>query len=910
MAVMTSHLPEGVAIEQKTQPVPSSDKMALDLDINGSANRDETNINDAATETPLIDPVPSPLPSEDVAALDFPEVNGSSNVDAFSSNKTIAEPASLAVESQATEPSSTSAQEIPSSNTTTEEHLPVSTDLPQPEILEQSSSAESAIDAAVEDSSASTTVPMVIDAPESDLRHTSLPPAPEQPEQSADLGLDLDSAQLPTPKPEKETDSSGGSAEVADLTFEQNEAVPENPLDLVSNSPLPPAPTAEESFPMEAEQTTPPQATQETNGTEGTETSQPTSLKIARERENDDEIEPAAKRTKTETEHPTSDMAPPTQNGHMEGVEPDPGSAPLTQYQIKELSKILKAVSRSAHGKNFRAPVAELWPTFVDAYAAKIEREVDLKTMEKTLIQGGYATMNAFREDVHMVYNNAFTFNGPGHMITNSAVETRNSILAKIENIPAEPVAAPKRDKKAKRNTPVPDAGARDRRVNKGSNPAPTNVDPAAQTFAVDPVTNTPVIRRDSTKGDGGRPKREIHPPKSKDLVYASSRPKNKKFATELKFCEDVLTEIMKAKYWQWNGIFMHPVDPVALGIPNYFAIIKKPMDLSTIKTKLIGGQYNTAGDFEKDMRQMIWNCLKYNPPGNPVHATGKAFENLFNEEWDKKDAYIAEHSPAAATPELPESDEDEDEEEEEEAHNKSSLSQAKEILLEHQQKLINLMSAKNKDEFAISMQQDLVALVTKRVEDESQKKKSTKKVKSSKAPKRPVPPPKKSGAVKKSGPSRPKYMGTLEKETISAGLTNLPDDVSMQVLEDIKRERPGLDAEDDGTLELDIDSISQSLLWKIHGLIMKHAPEVEASIKKAIQARESPKAPAKPPPKKKNKPMSSVDQERNISILQEKMGTLQQRQASGSRSQEPAVVPTTEMDESSGDDSSDSEEE
>ncbi len=35
MAVMTSQHPEGVAFEQKIPPVPSSDKMALDIDING-----------------------------------------------------------------------------------------------------------------------------------------------------------------------------------------------------------------------------------------------------------------------------------------------------------------------------------------------------------------------------------------------------------------------------------------------------------------------------------------------------------------------------------------------------------------------------------------------------------------------------------------------------------------------------------------------------------------------------------------------------------------------------------------------------------------------------------------------------------------------------------------------------------
>jgi bromodomain-containing factor 1 len=35
MAVMATQQSDGVAFEQKTMPVPSSDQMALDIDING-----------------------------------------------------------------------------------------------------------------------------------------------------------------------------------------------------------------------------------------------------------------------------------------------------------------------------------------------------------------------------------------------------------------------------------------------------------------------------------------------------------------------------------------------------------------------------------------------------------------------------------------------------------------------------------------------------------------------------------------------------------------------------------------------------------------------------------------------------------------------------------------------------------
>jgi hypothetical protein len=38
--------------------------------------------------------------------------------------------------------------------------------------------------------------------------------------------------------------------------------------------------------------------------------------------------------------------------------------------------------------------------------------------------------------------------------------------------------------------------------------------------------------------------------------------------------------------------IFLEPVDPDRLGIPDYFDIIKQPMDFGTIKQKLQSNQY------------------------------------------------------------------------------------------------------------------------------------------------------------------------------------------------------------------------------------------------------------------------------------------------------------------------------
>jgi NAD(P)H-dependent FMN reductase len=48
-----------------------------------------------------------------------------------------------------------------------------------------------------------------------------------------------------------------------------------------------------------------------------------------------------------------------------------------------------------------------------------------------------------------------------------------------------------------------------------------------------------------------------------------------------LRKCQDLLRQIMRHEH-AWP--FAKPVDPVALNIPDYFDIIKYPMDFGTIK--------------------------------------------------------------------------------------------------------------------------------------------------------------------------------------------------------------------------------------------------------------------------------------------------------------------------------------
>jgi hypothetical protein len=64
---------------------------------------------------------------------------------------------------------------------------------------------------------------------------------------------------------------------------------------------------------------------------------------------------------------------------------------------------------------------------------------------------------------------------------------------------------------------------------------------------------------------------------------------------------------------------FREPVDWKGMGLLDYPEIIKKPMDLGTVKKKLEAGAYETIEDVAKDVRLVWANCMLYNSSGSEV---------------------------------------------------------------------------------------------------------------------------------------------------------------------------------------------------------------------------------------------------------------------------------------------------
>ncbi|XP_008782804.2 transcription factor GTE7-like [Phoenix dactylifera] len=130
-------------------------------------------------------------------------------------------------------------------------------------------------------------------------------------------------------------------------------------------------------------------------------------------------------------------------------------------------------------------------------------------------------------------------------------------------------------------------------------------------------------------------PKRLAAAPESEKLLSAM-----------MKKCGQILTKLMKNKKSVW---FNSPVDVVGMGLHDYFQIIKHPMDLGTVRSKLSKGLYPSPLEFAADVRLTFNNALIYNPEGHEVHKLADQFLRLFEglfcpsyEKYEKQQSAVA----------------------------------------------------------------------------------------------------------------------------------------------------------------------------------------------------------------------------------------------------------------------------
>ncbi|XP_036783988.2 bromodomain adjacent to zinc finger domain protein 2B-like [Manis pentadactyla] len=97
----------------------------------------------------------------------------------------------------------------------------------------------------------------------------------------------------------------------------------------------------------------------------------------------------------------------------------------------------------------------------------------------------------------------------------------------------------------------------------------------------------------------------------------------------DLTLCSMILTEI-ETHEDAWP--FRLPVN--LKFVPGYTKVIKKPMDFSIIREKLISGQYPNLEAFAVNVRLVFDNCEAFNEDDSDTGRAGHSMRKYFEKKW------------------------------------------------------------------------------------------------------------------------------------------------------------------------------------------------------------------------------------------------------------------------------------
>jgi len=98
---------------------------------------------------------------------------------------------------------------------------------------------------------------------------------------------------------------------------------------------------------------------------------------------------------------------------------------------------------------------------------------------------------------------------------------------------------------------------------------------------------------------------------------------------------EDELVKIIARIFAKRDSeLFREPVPYAELGLVDYLTVVKTPMDLGTVRSKLDGHLYNSENECAEDIRLIWYNAMLYNAPGAAVYVKAKILSEYWEAQW------------------------------------------------------------------------------------------------------------------------------------------------------------------------------------------------------------------------------------------------------------------------------------
>ncbi|XP_058913524.1 bromodomain testis-specific protein isoform X2 [Kogia breviceps] len=320
--------------------------------------------------------------------------------------------------------------------------------------------------------------------------------------------------------------------------------------------------------------------------------------------------------------------------------------------QLQYLQKVvLKALWKHSFSWPFQQPVDAVKLKLPDYYTI-IKNPVDLNTIKKRLEHKYYVKASECIEDFNTMFSNCYLYNKPGDDIVLMAQTLEKLFRQKLSQMPQEEqvVGGKERIKKGtQQNVAI---SVKEISPSNMAQSAPLNSDSQTGTQVTKGVkrkaNTTPTASVVKASGDSSSTLTEKKPGKMPPIkenaltnVLTDSQQqykvvKNVKVTEQLRHCDEILKEMLAKKHLSYAWPFYNPVDVNALGLHNYYDIVKNPMDLGTIKVKMDNQEYKNVYEFAADVRLMFMNCYKYNPPDHEVVTMARMLQDVFEMHFAK----------------------------------------------------------------------------------------------------------------------------------------------------------------------------------------------------------------------------------------------------------------------------------
>ncbi|XP_026831166.1 protein polybromo-1 isoform X10 [Ooceraea biroi] len=234
-------------------------------------------------------------------------------------------------------------------------------------------------------------------------------------------------------------------------------------------------------------------------------------------------------------------------------------------------------------------PSKKLYPEYYDV----IETPIDLKTIARKIQEGAYSSIGDMEKDLILMCRNACQFNEPGSQIYKDAKLLKKIITA----------AAKRQDSGLGSNTPKIATTAPSTRSKRGS-----------RTMAQSFIAQTAALPDEDEESDD----EEEEPAETEE----ADNPQWQLFQT-IRTAPNTQGIRMSEYFWKLPSKRLYP---------DYYKMIKNPISLLQIRTKIKKGEYGTVSEVAGDMNIMFENAKKYNIHTSRLYKCAVKLQKIMQE--------------------------------------------------------------------------------------------------------------------------------------------------------------------------------------------------------------------------------------------------------------------------------------